>query len=155
MKIMKNKEKFLKLVNSVDNSWLDDFKKDLSNNEDFEINMKIVLKIIHFMKDNHLKQVDLASMLNVSPQYVNRLLGGGENISIAKAEEYGRMLGIRLIDVPSEDSFSFNKIKSYKAIRTCPVKVKENTISNVPVTKKKIRYIACETIKGISYGCCC
>ena len=64
---------------------------------------RIILKIVRYMKDNKMNQKDLAEKLNVSPQYINKLLHGQNvDLKITTALRYGRILGIKLIQLPEE-----------------------------------------------------
>ena len=55
------------------------------------------------MKNNGLKQKDLAQKLGVSPQYINKLLRGQEvNLTISSAIRYGKLLGIELVSIPED-----------------------------------------------------
>lgn len=96
---MGNKEKFLKLVSQSDKDWAEKFGKEISEDNQLELNTKVVLRIIDFMDERGLKQVDLAKLLGTSPQYVNKLLRGGENMTLETVEKYGRTLGVKLVDV--------------------------------------------------------
>lgn len=65
----------------------------------------IVLKIVRYMKDNHLTQKDLAKRLNVTPQYINKFLHGQDlDMKVSTILRYGKLLGINLITVPSDDA---------------------------------------------------
>ena len=82
---MGNKEKFLGLVSGKDDQWIAGFEANIANEEAFDANMRIVLKIIGYMKREGLKQKELAARLDVSPQYINKLLRGKENIKVETA----------------------------------------------------------------------
>ncbi len=48
-------------------------------------------QLLDYMKDNHLTQKELASMLNVSLQYVNKLLHGQSlDLKISTVVRYGK-----------------------------------------------------------------
>src|SRR5574344_2397863 len=87
----------------ISGKYLDWAKKSKDNLENFEekfAKVKIALKLNNYLRDNGLNQKDLADKLGVSPQYVNKLLRGKDsNFSIETALKYGRILGIRLIEV--------------------------------------------------------
>lgn len=84
----------------IDTNWMQEVEEAISREDEIRANNMIVLRIRRYMKENGLKQVDLAAKLGVSPQYINKLLNGLEpNISIATAIRYGNILGIKLIEV--------------------------------------------------------
>ena len=73
------------------------------NEEELLACRKIILKIVRYMKDNKMNQKDLAEKLNVSPQYINKLLHGQDiDLKITTVLRYGRILGIKLILLPEE-----------------------------------------------------
>lgn len=82
-------------------SWITETQKTFENLEDTKVLSRIVLRIVRFMKDNGLTQKELAARLNVTPQYVNKLLHGADSdLRITTALRYGRLLGLDLITVP-------------------------------------------------------
>lgn len=82
-------------------SWMTETQKAFENLEDTKVLSQIVLKIVRYMKDNGLTQKELAERLNVTPQYVNKLLHGADSdLRITTALRYGRLLGLELIKVP-------------------------------------------------------
>lgn len=84
-------------------SWIEEARREKETEEDFLAYRLIVLKIVRYMKDNHLSQKELAEKLNVSPQYINKFLHGQElDMKITTAFRYGRILGLRLLEVPEE-----------------------------------------------------
>lgn len=92
----------------ISGKYLDWAKKSKENLENFEekfAKVKIALKLNNYLRDNGLTQRDLADKLGVSPQYVNKLLRGKDsNFSIETALKYGRILGIKLIEVCPSDN---------------------------------------------------
>ncbi len=55
---------------------------------------KLAVTLIGYMQDNGLKRTDLASRLDVSPQYVSKLLSGTENLSFKSIANIEDKLGI-------------------------------------------------------------
>lgn len=91
--------------NREEQSWITRSKFEIKNEEEFLECKRIVLKIVRYMKDNHLTQKELASRLNVTPQYINKLLHGEDiDLKISTAIRYGRLLGVKLIEIPSDTS---------------------------------------------------
>lgn len=58
----------------------------------------VALAIIDYMQANDLKRADIAKKLNVSPQYVSRLLSGTENLSFKSIANIEDKLGINCIE---------------------------------------------------------
>jgi transcriptional regulator with XRE-family HTH domain len=85
-------------------SWISRSKYEIEHEEELLACRLIVLKIVRYMKDHHLSQKDLAEKLNVSPQYINKFLHGQElDMKVSTIVRYGRILGIKLLEIPSED----------------------------------------------------
>ena len=85
-------------------SWIEEAKHERENEEDLLACRLIVLKIVRYMKDHHLSQKELAEKLNVSPQYINKFLHGQDlDMKVSTVLRYGRILGIKLIDVPGNN----------------------------------------------------
>ena len=55
---------------------------------------QLAVTLIGYMQDNGLKRNDLAQRLNVSPQYVSKLLSGTENLSFKSIANIEERLGI-------------------------------------------------------------
>lgn len=55
---------------------------------------QLAVILIGYMQDNGLKRADLALKLNVSPQYVSKLLSGTENLSFKSIANIEDKLGI-------------------------------------------------------------
>lgn len=82
-------------------SWITETQRTYENLEETKAFSRIALRIIRYMKDNGLTQKELAERLNVTPQYVNKLLHGADSdLRITTALRYGRLLGLDLITVP-------------------------------------------------------
>lgn len=85
-------------------SWMEEVKREREVEEDLLACRLIVLKIVRYMKDHHLSQKELAEKLNVSPQYIHKFLHGQDlDMKITTVLRYGRILGIKLIEVPSQN----------------------------------------------------
>ncbi|MBQ9174328.1 MAG: helix-turn-helix transcriptional regulator [Bacteroidales bacterium] len=84
-------------------AWISMAKSEIEHEEELLACRLIVLKIIRFMKDNHLSQKELAQKLGVSPQYINKFLNGLDlDMKISTAIRYGKILGIKLIEIPED-----------------------------------------------------
>lgn len=95
-------------------TWISKSKSEIENEEELLACRRIILKIVRYMKDNKMNQKDLAEKLNVSPQYINKLLHGQDiDLKITTALRYGRILGIKLILLPEEVPVSPNVTINY------------------------------------------
>ena len=55
--------------------------------------------LIRYMQDNKIKRAELAQRLEVSPQYVSRLLSGKENLSFKSIAHIEERLGIQCMSL--------------------------------------------------------
>ena len=84
-------------------SWVTDSQNEICFEDEFLECRLVVLKIVRYMKDNHLTQKDLAETLGVSPQYINKFLHGCDmDMKLSTILRYGRLLGIKLLEVPED-----------------------------------------------------
>lgn len=82
-------------------NWIAQTQYELEHEEEILARTAIILQLLTYMKEHQLKQKDLASLLGVSAQYVNKLLHGQDfDLKISTALRYSRILGIPLIIVP-------------------------------------------------------
>lgn len=108
-------------------TWISRSKVEIENEEELLACRRIILKIVRFMKDNNMNQKDLAEKLNVTPQYINKLLHGQDlDLKITTALRYGRILGIRLILLPEDEPATSNVTINYYHI-------------SVPITKRNYK----------------
>lgn len=94
-------------------AWISKAKAEIENEEELLACRRIILRIVRYMKDNNMSQKDLAEKLNVSPQYINKLLHGQDlDLKITTVLRYGRILGLQLIvlpeDVPAVSQITIN-----------------------------------------------
>lgn len=58
---------------------------------------QIALNIMTHMEQQRLTQKELAQRMGVSPQYVNKILRGSENLSLDTISKVERVLGVELV----------------------------------------------------------
>lgn len=107
-------------------TWISKSKSEIENEEELLACRRIILKIVRYMKDNQMTQKDLAEKLNVSPQYIHKLLHGQDlDLKITTVLRYGRILGIKLISLPEDEPIVHQVIINYCQL-TAPI----NNIGN-------------------------
>ena len=85
-------------------TWVSKSNVEIENGEELLACRRIILKIVRYMKDNKMSQKDLADKLNVSPQYINKLLHGQDlDLKVTTVMRYGRILGLKLIVLPEDE----------------------------------------------------
>ncbi|MGM0636375.1 MAG: helix-turn-helix domain-containing protein [Bacteroidota bacterium] len=107
----------LKQTSKQDKTWIEKAKYRQENEAWLDISFAIAVKIMSKLKENKSTSVfpktqkELASALECTPQYVNKLLKGSENLQLETITKLEAILDINLIEVPNfEASF---KLKTH------------------------------------------
>lgn len=98
----KNKEIKNKLKSRISNkksSWLKQAEFYEKNKEWLDKSALIAMNILRHLRANKITQKDLAESLNVSPQYVNKIVKGKENLSLETITKIERLLDLKLVEV--------------------------------------------------------
>lgn len=95
-------------------SWMSEASTSINNEEEILAGKRIVLKVLRYMEANHITQKELAEKLGVSPQYINKFLHGQDcDIKISTAIRYGKILNLKLIEIPEDTKKKEDKIVIY------------------------------------------
>lgn len=93
--------------NSIkDSGWLEKAKWRQENEDWLDISFSIAVKVASTLSANKKtgtfpkSQIELAEAMKCTPQYVNKLLRGQENLQIETICKVQRILNIKLIEVP-------------------------------------------------------
>ncbi len=94
-----------KLVSKNKSGWLEKAKWREENESWLDKSAKIAILIISEIEEQKktkgMSQKKLAEKLDVSPQYINKLLKGQENLTLETISKIEDVLGISLIEIPS------------------------------------------------------
>lgn len=140
---MKNQEmsnKLEALVSKTPSKWIEESNKRFDDKEGLRYSQQIAVCILRTLREKKLSQKDLADLLNVSPQTVNKWVKGSENIGLFTIGKIDKALGVKLIHVYETDNnlavdYSNTMIMSNQ-IHSCP-----NKIEKTMVAEKKIKVI--------------
>ncbi len=94
---MNNKKEFLKLVSKKDPKTLEAIKWRQENRAWLKRSQFIALKVLRTLRAKKLTQKQLAEMLGVSPQQVNKWVKGKENFTLDTISKLEKALDIQLI----------------------------------------------------------
>jgi transcriptional regulator with XRE-family HTH domain len=87
--------------------YLQNAKFRMENQKWLSYSSNITLRIISAMEQNkEMNQKMLAEKMNVSPQYIHKILKGQENLSLATIAKFSEILGVELISFPK---FAFDE----------------------------------------------
>lgn len=113
-------EKINRIASSDKSNWLDAAKERQAKNvwvkRSFKIAVRILREIRAQKQINGMTQKKLAELMEVSPQYINKVAKGKENLTLETITKIEQILGIVLIDVPSAEnngiiSLEINEVK--------------------------------------------
>jgi len=65
--------------------------------------MKIAIRILHILEEKGMTQRDLADHLGKSPQWVNKICKGQQNLTIGTINELQEALGVTLVEVSKRE----------------------------------------------------
>ncbi len=93
-----------KIVSSKPSKWIEKAKQREANSEWINKSVKIAIHILHEIEalksSQSMSQRVLAKRLGVSPQYVNKILKGQENLSLETICKIEKALNITLVQIP-------------------------------------------------------
>lgn len=108
---MKDNIDLTEIISKEKSNWKDKAKYRLTNKSWLDKSASIALKILKHLKENNINQKQLAEMIEVSPQYVNKILKGNENLSLETIAKIESALNINLIEISSFDN-TIDKIQA-------------------------------------------
>jgi len=112
-----NIEKFKSLVSEEKSGWLEKAKKRQENKEWLKHSQKIAVKILRTLRMNKAdktgigSQKELALALNVSPQQVNKIVKGSENLTLETISNLEQALNISLVFAEEKSSNELSKFE--------------------------------------------
>lgn len=82
-------------------SWFEQAKYRVANRKWLNYSSEIAMRILAITKENKdLNQIRLAELMDVSPQYVSKIVQGNENLSLESIAKLSSVLGVELISFP-------------------------------------------------------
>ena len=108
MSIEKIKDK-LKRQSKKDDKWLQDALYRQENESWLDLSFAIAVKVLETLREKKLTQKELAEEMGLSPQYINKVVKGSENLTLETITRLEKALGIKLINIPR-----FEFVENYK-----------------------------------------
>jgi transcriptional regulator with XRE-family HTH domain len=99
-----NKERFKKYISQESSNWMEQADYYENNTEWLDKSALIAIKILSTLRNQGLTQKTLAESIGVTPQYINKVVKGNENLSLETICKIERSLGITLVSVPAYES---------------------------------------------------
>jgi transcriptional regulator with XRE-family HTH domain len=92
-------EKFFSLVSDETSVFEKKAIWRIENHKWLMLSAKIAIKTLSALRNKGISQKDLADKMNVSPQYINKIVKGQENLSLETITKLEAALGIQLIEI--------------------------------------------------------
>lgn len=108
MSIEKIKDK-LKRQSKKDDKWLLDALYRQENESWLDLSFAIAVKVLETLREKKLTQKELAEEMGLSPQYINKVVKGSENLTLETITRLEKALGVKLINIPR-----FEFVENYK-----------------------------------------
>jgi ribosome-binding protein aMBF1 (putative translation factor) len=92
-----NIERFLEVVSDEPSEWLNTAAQRQLDRNWLLRSAEIAVRVLSALEDKNLSQKQLAVLMGVTPQYINKVLRGRENLSLETISKLETALGIVLI----------------------------------------------------------
>lgn len=103
---MSNLDRLNKIIAGKKSTWQEEAMWRSENESWLTDSFDIALKVLETLKAKKMTQKELADRMKVTPQFVNKVVKGQENLSLETIGKLGQALGVKLIEVASEESKS-------------------------------------------------
>jgi transcriptional regulator with XRE-family HTH domain len=99
---MINKEmskKLEALVSKTPSKWIEESNKRFENKEGLKYSQQVAVRILRTLREKKISQKDLANLLEVTPQTVNKWVKGSENFGLFTLAKIEKALKIKLMHI--------------------------------------------------------
>jgi len=104
MKNTVDKDKLKKYISREPSDWMEQADYYEVNKDWLDKSSMIAIKILSTLRSLSLTQKALTESIGVTPQYINKVVRGQENLSLETICKIERSLGISLIKVPAYEA---------------------------------------------------
>ncbi|MCX6170173.1 MAG: helix-turn-helix transcriptional regulator [Ignavibacteriales bacterium] len=140
-------ERLKKIASKEPSKWLEKAKWRVTNEKWLDKSAKIALTILRAIREKGITQKELAEKLNISPQQINKLVKGNENLTLETIYKLEIVLGITLMDIPSLQT----TIKSVPEGLYIPPAYKKMSLPSHKLSYKEMQEpITCPDVDGDS-----
>ncbi|WP_225865826.1 helix-turn-helix transcriptional regulator [Dyadobacter aurulentus] len=103
MSIQKMKEKIIGEA-VADNEWQKAAEFREANAAWLDISFRIGLAILRILRERKMSQKDLAKAMSCSPQYINKIVKGSENLTLETICKLEKIMDSKLIEVSARNT---------------------------------------------------
>lgn len=95
-----NKNRLQEVAANNKSNWVEKARWNRANKDWLAKSRKIALRVARTLRSKNMTQKDLADVLGVKPQQVNKILKGKENLSLETISKLESALEISLVEIP-------------------------------------------------------
>ena len=113
---MGNLEKLKNALAADKSPWQAEAQWRDANEDWLSVSFDIAVRVLETLQAKGMTQKDLAERMGVTPQFVNKVVKGQENLSLETIGKLSKALRVQLIEVPSEERTAeivFNSLQTY------------------------------------------
>lgn len=94
-----NKERLTALSKGAKSRWLENAEKRKESENWSDRSMKIALNVLEILRQKNLSKQELAKRMQVSAQYISKIVKGQENLTLETISKLESALGVEMIDI--------------------------------------------------------
>ena len=94
-----NLDRLKKIVSNEKSGWAEKSKWRAKNDDWLEDSFKVALIVLRSLRNQKVSQKELAERMNVTPQQVNKIVKGKENLSLETLNKLKRALGVDIFKI--------------------------------------------------------
>ncbi len=125
----------LNRISKGKSNWIDNAEKRQKNKDWLKNSKKIALKVLQTLRDKKMSQKNLAEIINVSPQQINKIVKGKENMTLETITKLENALDIRLLYFENKHITAKKEYALKKYFAFNPIYFEKN--KNKHLTKQK------------------
>jgi transcriptional regulator with XRE-family HTH domain len=91
-----NLKKLDSLTSSEPSKWIEKAEQRKKEERWKDVSFNVALKVLRTLREKNMTQKDLAERMNVSPQYISKIVKGSENLSLETITALGEVLSVDL-----------------------------------------------------------
>lgn len=97
---MSNLDKLNRILSNKESTWRQEAEWRSTNESWLSDSFNIAVRVLSTLRTKGMTQKELAEKMNVSPQFISKIVKGQENLSLETIAKLSHALGVQLIHVP-------------------------------------------------------
>lgn len=98
-KMESGKDKLKKIASQETSKWMEDVKWRTKNESWLDTSFAIAVRILSELRKQKMTQTELAALVGVTPQQINKIVKGSENLTLETIRKIELALSVTLIEV--------------------------------------------------------